>query len=306
MPKPGRRRKEAYVDWEVSGAEENVVDASEGSGNNNGVDTLGVGERGDDSGNDRTGNHANGRRPRQSTASQSNHQPSLGPWTEAVRQTVQSMGVTNCAIKDLQAKFASHMDDLAKMDEIMNTLTVLEKEREEKDAQIIRLENTITTLTTRDMTRDANIVGREKELDKRDKELGQEKLKQEKRVAAVIAEERLKLTNEYNELTKQLVQSCDERKKKLDDESAAAKVKNDRSVIALEDEKQQLLRKIEEENRTVKAQSEKLKHIIEQCDVLERAKNSVKSEMRVLNMELGQIRKLFALESKSKEYLYAT
>ncbi|KFY97444.1 hypothetical protein V500_02062 [Pseudogymnoascus sp. VKM F-4518 (FW-2643)] len=105
MPKVGRRRREAYADWEASGTEENLVNASQGSSNNNRVDTVGVSERGDDSGNDCTTNHANGGRPRQSTASQGNHQLRLGPWTQAVRETVQSMGATNCAIKDLQVKY---------------------------------------------------------------------------------------------------------------------------------------------------------------------------------------------------------
>ncbi|ELR08574.1 hypothetical protein GMDG_03269 [Pseudogymnoascus destructans 20631-21] len=142
------------------------------------------------------------------------------------------MGATNCAIKDLQLKFASHRDELAKMDEIMDTLTVLEKERQEMDTQIMRQENTITTLTTMDMKREANIVEREKELDKREKELDQEKVKQEKRVAAVMAEERLKLKNEYTELMKQVVQSCDERRKELEDESAGEKVMNERRLTA--------------------------------------------------------------------------
>ena len=57
MPKVRRRRRAAYVGWEASETEENVVNASESSRNNNRIDTVGVGKRVDDSG---TSNHANG------------------------------------------------------------------------------------------------------------------------------------------------------------------------------------------------------------------------------------------------------
>jgi chromosome segregation ATPase len=303
MPRVRRRRREA-VDWEASGTEDNLVNASEGSSNNR-VDTVGVGERGDNSGNDHTTNHTNGGRSRQSTASQGIQQLSLGSWTQAVRETVQSMGATNCAIQDLQRKFESHRDELMKMDEIMCKLAVLEKECEEKDNEIVKQDNTITTLTTRNEKREANIVGREKELDRKEKELDQERVKQEKRVAAVKAEERLKLENEYNQLTQEAAQSCDKRKNELEDEYARAKVLNDRRVTALETEKQQLLHTMDEEKRRAKAHSEMLEQSTEQCDVLERAIGSVKNDMRVLEKELERIKKDFALNSQPREYLYA-
>lgn len=303
MPRVRRRRREA-VDWEASGTEDNLLNASEGSTNNR-VDTVGVGERGDDSGNDHTTIHTNGGRPRQSTASQGTQQLSLGSWTQAVRETVQSMGATNCAIQDLQRKFESHRDELMKMDEIMSRLAVLEKECEEKDNEIVKQDNTITTLTTRNEKREANIVGREKELDRKEKELDQERVKQEKRVAAVKAEERLKLENEYNQLTEEAAQSCDKRKNELEDEYARAKVLNDRRVTALETEKQQLLQTMDDEKRRAKAQSEMLEQSTEQCDVLNRAIASVRNEMRVLEKELKLIKEDFALNSQPRGYLYA-
>ncbi|KFY94124.1 hypothetical protein V498_04039 [Pseudogymnoascus sp. VKM F-4517 (FW-2822)] len=292
MPK-ARRRQRPVVDWEASGTEDNLANASEGSTNN---------RVGDDSGNDHTTIHTNGGRPRQSTASQGNQQLSLGPWTQAVRETVQSMGATNYAIQDLQLKFKSHRDELMKMDEIMNKLAVLEKECEEKDSEIVKQDNTITTLTTRNEKREANIVEREKELAQKEKELDQERVKQEKRVAAVKAEERLKLESEYSELTQEVAQSCDKRKKELEDEFAKAKVLNDKRVTALETEKQQLLQTMDEEKRRAKAQSEMLEKSTEQCDVLERAIGSVKNDMRELEKELERIKKDFALNSQPREY----
>ncbi|OBT82963.1 hypothetical protein VE02_08464 [Pseudogymnoascus sp. 03VT05] len=188
------------------------------------------------------------------------------------------------------------------MDEIMGKLAVLEKECEEKDNEIVKQDHTITTLTTRNEKREANIVGREKELDWKEKELDQERVKQEKRVAAVKAEERLKLENEYNQLTQEAAQSCDKRKNELEDEYARAKVLNDRRVTALETKKQQLLHTMDEEKRRAKAHSEMLEQSTEQCDVLERAIGSVKNDMRVLEKELERIKKDFALNSQLREY----
>jgi hypothetical protein len=69
-------------------------------------------------------------------------------------------------------------------------------------------------------------------------------------------------------LTKEVVQSCDKRKKEMEDGFAGAKVVNDRRLTALETEKQQLLRTMEEEKRSAKAQSETLQQTIEQCDAI--------------------------------------
>ncbi|KFY75765.1 hypothetical protein V499_04270 [Pseudogymnoascus sp. VKM F-103] len=99
-----------------------------------------------------------------------------------------------------------------------------------------------------------------------------------------MAEERLKLENEYNELTKEVVQSCDKRKKEIEDGFAGERVINDRRLTALETEKQQLLRTMEEEKRSAKVQSETLQQTIEQCDILKRAIED------------------FGLNSKPKEY----
>lgn len=61
---------------------------------------------------------------------------------------------------------------------------------------------------------------------------------------------------------------------------------------------------MEEQERKIEVQAKELEKTTEQCDVLERAKDSVKGDKKALEKELEMMKKEFALNPRPKEYLY--
>jgi chromosome segregation ATPase len=306
MPRNKGRRGEANRDWEANGTEESYVDVSGGDSSSNRVGDGGVGELGDDNDNDHINNNTNGGRPLKNRAGSSQHiqKHSLGTWTEAVSDTVRSMGAAHQAIKDLQGRFTSHLDDLRMTEETKDSLRQLQEDCMEKDEEIRMQANTITTLTSMKLKTEEKIEHQKKELERDKKELEQEKAKLEKRVAATIAEERLKLTNEVEKLAMKNSQSYDKRMKELEDEATKQGEENNRRVAALEADNKHLSTTVEQQKETIEDQAKELEKSFEQCDVLERAKDSFKRDKVARETELEEMKKEFALSPKSKEYLY--
>lgn len=305
MPKGKRRGRDASWEPEASSREEDDVNASGDSNIDNQNGVAGHGEYKNDSGNDRTTNHANGGRRPQNKSSQQNRQPGLGPWADAVRETVHSLGTANQAINDLQGIFASHMKELAAVDETKNKLTQLEEAYKEREEEIEKQENTITTLTKIDQKVKANIERRAAELQQKEDQLDQEKSKQERRVTMATAEERLKLKNQYEQLMKEQGRSYDDRRKELENEFSQKRDENNKLATALMAEKQELLAAVDKQNMLIEVQTENLKQTTEQCDTLKRAKDSVKMEMRDRERELAMMKEELGLNSKPEEYLYS-
>ena len=307
MPRNKGRRKETNRDWETSETEENYVNCFSSNSSSNRVSVREVGERGDGNDDDRANNNTSGGRSRQSrgdTPSQHEHQLGLSLWAQAVSETVRSMGAAHRAIKDLQDKFTSYMDDLSMMEETRNRLNQLGEECRDKDEELRRQKNTITILTSMDQKTKAKIECKQAEIEKEKQELEQEKAKQEKRVSVAMAEERLKLRNEFEKLLTLYSQSYDKRKEELEDEFAKQKDENNKRVTAAEAERNKLWTTVEKQKRTIQVQVEKLEKTTEQCDVLERAKDSVKRDKQAREAELEMMKKEFALSPKSKDYLY--
>src|ERR1700722_2434882 len=142
MPKNKARRRAANRVLEASETQESYVNGSGGHGSGDRADARGVcevGEVGDDNDNDDINNNIGGRRSRQNRggdSSQHRKKHNFGQWSEAVDKTVQSMGAAHQAIRDLQDKFTSHVDDLRMMEETKNSLRQLEEECVEKDREI--------------------------------------------------------------------------------------------------------------------------------------------------------------------------
>jgi chromosome segregation ATPase len=307
MPKNKSRRGEADRDWETNGTGESFMNESGGDRSSNQVGAGGVGELGDGNDNDHINNNTNGGRPHRNRgggSSQHRHKQGLGVWTEAVSDAVRSMETTHQAIRDLQDKFASHVDDLKTIEETKDSLMQAQKECREKDDEITRQAATITTLSSMNLKTEEMIEHQKEEIKKERQELEQEKAKQEKRIAAIIAEERHELRQEVDKLVTKHGRSHDTRKRELEDEFAKQRDENDRRVSALEADNKQLSTAVKEQKEANEAQAKKLEKTTEQCDVLERAKDSVKREKQVLEKELEMMKKEFALSPKSKEYLY--
>jgi len=214
------------------------------------------------------------------------------------------MGAANQAINNLQNMFKSHMDDLGALDNTRNRLSQLEEQCREKDEEIRRLENMVATLTKMDLKTKAKIKHEFAEIQKGKQELEKEKAKQERRVAMATLEERHKLENEFGKLTTQHTVSYETRMKELEDKFAQKEVENARKITALEVEKKQLSTAVEELKKTIEVKSEELDKTTEQCDVLERAKDSIKRDKQAQDRELEVMKHEFALNHKSKDYLY--
>lgn len=291
MPKGKRRQRALSWGGEASGAEDNYLDVAGSNSTNNHVD--GLGESGRDISNGHVTDQVEGARPRQNRAPRENRQYGLGPWTQAVREVVQNMGTTHRAIKDLEDKFRSHVDDLMDTDETRNMLTRLKGECREKDDQIKMLENTIAILRSVDSKAKADIDQSWAEIKKSREKLNEDEIKQEKRVAAMIAQDKLKLTNEFEKLTKEYDRSYAERRKELEDEG-----------IRMKAEQKQLAATVEAQRKSFEAQSEKLNRALDQCDHWQRITESYKQEKQHLERELQVIKDGLALESKPRDYLY--
>lgn len=305
MPKGKRREREANWEREASGREESNVNASGSNSTDSQNGIMGVTEIGNGSGNDNTTDHANNRGRHRNGAPQQSHQnPGLGQWAEAVKETVQSLGGAHRAINGLQGKLALHMNDLAAMDETRNRVTQLEEICGENKKEIERQEHTITTLTMMGQKAKASIEQKTAELQKERAALDQEISKQEKRVTMAIAEGKHNLQSEYEKLTKQHGRSYDERRKELEGEFSSRREENEKVATSLKAERQQLLATVDKQKKTIEIQSRELEKATEQCDVLERAKNSIKREKRDRETEIEMLKKEFGLNSKPAEYLY--
>jgi chromosome segregation ATPase len=187
------------------------------------------------------------------------------------------------------------MDDLMDTDETRNMLTKLKGECGEKDDQIKMLENTIATLRSMDTKAKVDIDRSWAEIKKSREKLDEEEIKQEKRVAAMVAQDRLKLKNEFEKLTKEYDRSYAERRKELEDEG-----------ILMKAEKKQLVATVEAQSKSFEAQYKKLNGAVEQCDLWKRATESFKQEKHHLEKELQVIKDQLALKPKPQEYLYAS
>ena len=293
-PRNKGRRNETFGGWETSEADE----PQNGSGKQAGT--------GDLSNNGHASKNASGRRSRQSRggSAQNEHQPGLGPWTQAVSETVKTIGAAQRAIRDLEDKFLLHKDALSMMDETRTRLDQLEEACKDKDEEIQRQGITITTLKNMDQKAKTEIERKQSEIEKDKQWLDQEIAKQKKRVSVAMEEEKHKLVNEMAKLLTQHGKSFDKRKKELEDGFVKQRDENSRRVSDLESERERLRAAVEESKKTMQIQGEKLEQAVEQCDVLKRAKDSVKVDNKALERELDMMKKEFALSSKSKDYLY--
>ncbi|KAH6668368.1 hypothetical protein B0J14DRAFT_658287 [Halenospora varia] len=305
MPSKRNRRKEANRDWEASGTDESYTNGSGTHSVSDPVNTRGVGEQGDSNGNDHTNNQNGGGRSRQDkggSSSQRKHKPTLGPWTQAVDEAVRDMGAAQRTINNLQEMFISHMDDLSKMDEIRRRLDQLEEENREKDDELEKQEHTISILTSMDRKARANIEQEVAQIKKDKQELEQEKAKQDRRVTMATAEERHNLNCEFEERTRQHEESHKTRMQELEDEFAQKRDENEKRATALAAEKERLSTVLKEQEKAFKAQADELEEIKEQCDVLNRAKDSYKKDKLARERELEIMKKEFALNAEPPAY----
>lgn len=115
------------------------------------------------------------------------------------------------------------MDDLIDTDETRNMLNRLRGECSEKDEQIKMLKSTIAIWRNMDVAAKADLGQAWAEIKKSREKLDEEAVRQEKRVAAMIAQDKRNLKNEVEKLTKEYDRSYGERRKELEAEGIRTK-----------------------------------------------------------------------------------
>ncbi len=299
MPSKKNRRKDTYPDWEASETDESYTN-SHNHNIANPADAGGASERGDSNGNDYTNNQAGGGKSNQGKVSCSSlpkHKATLGPWTLAVGETLQSLEETQRTINNLQKIFMLHTNDLERIDETSRMLHQSEEDCRQKDEVIESQEKAIHILTRMESKAKALV---EKEKD----ELKQEREKQDRRVNVVAAEERHKVNQEFEKRTRQHDEIYKKRKQELEDEFAQKRDENERRATAFEAERERLSTAVKEQDWQIKAQADELEKLRERYDVLERAKNSIRKEKLDREAELEAVKKEFALDPRPMDYLY--
>jgi hypothetical protein len=159
------------------------------------------------------------------------------------------------------------MDDLIDTDRTRNMLTRLKGECSEKDKQIKMLKSTVTILRNMDIAAKADIDRTWAEIKKSREKLNEEEIKQEKKVAAIIAQDKLKLTNEFEKLTKEYDRSYTERRKELEGEG-----------IRMKAEQKQLTAIVDVQRKSFEAQSAELNNTLDQYDHWKRIAELYKQE----------------------------
>lgn len=306
MPSKKNRRQDAYLDWEADETDESNMDSHDHNIANP-ADSGGTSVRGDSNDNDYTNNRAGGGRSNEgkvSSSSQQKHAATLGPWTLAVGETLQSLEETQRTVNNLHQIFMLHTYDLERIDETSRMLHQLEKDCRQKDEEMESQEQTIRTLTRMETKVRAEIEHEAARIEKEKMELRQEREKQDRRVTVVAAEERHKINQEFEKLTRQQDELHKKRKQELEDEFARKRDENNRRETAFEAERERLSTTIKEQGRQIKAQAEELEKIKELYDVLERAKNSIRKEKLDREAELEAVKKEFALNPRPMDYLY--
>lgn len=306
MPNRNNRRRNTYPDWESSETDE----TSTNSHNHSIADEAEAGEaceHGESNGNGYTNNNAGGARSNQgkaSNASQPKHKVTLGPWTLVVSEALQSFEETQRKIDILQKVFMLHSNELKSVDETSRSLHQLEEYCKQKDEEIERHEMTIRTLMKMEAKAKAELQQESANIEKERNELKQEREKHDKRVAVVAAEEKLKVSQAIEKLMAQHEESHKKRKKELEDEAAQKRDENNGRAAAFEAERESLLTTVKEQELQIKAQAHKLKEHEEKYDLLERAKNSFRSDMEDREAKLEALKKEFALDPRPMDTLY--
>jgi hypothetical protein len=306
MPSRKNRRQDPYPDWESGDTDEsytksyshNIADQA---------DAGGASEYRDSNGNSYTKNHAGGARSHQgkmSNSPQPNNQVTMGTWTLAVGETLQSLEESQRTIKTLQTIFMSHKNDLEKVDETSRMLHQLKEDCKQKDTDMDRQEKTILTLTNMQTKAKAELAHEAAQIEMERNELRQEREKHDKRVAMVAVEERHKVNREIEKLTRQHDEIFKKREQKLEEDFAQKQDENNQRATAFEAERERLLTSVKEQDLQIKAQEQKLKESKEQYDLLERAKNSIRNDMEDREAELKALKKEFTLDPRPMDYLY--
>ncbi|KAG9239931.1 hypothetical protein BJ878DRAFT_337252 [Calycina marina] len=297
------RRRQSNADWYHSGTDESDMNAS-------GIQKISEfpatgGQREESTSNGQT-DSPNGdgqsRDGKNSSPQHAKHKTTLGPWTHAVDEAVQGMDTAQRAINHLYGVFTAHINDLSRIDDLKRRFDELEGVCNEKDEVVKSHATTISTLRAMDHEAKAGIEDQLKQISKERKELKEERTKLKRRVEAATAEEQLLMQLNFEKLVARHDKTHETRMKELDVDFAQKSKENSTRVTALEAEKGQLLVTAEQQEKKLKAQADELDDINERYDILNRAKDSFKSEKEDLSKELEMTKKEFALDNKTATF----
>lgn len=303
------RRREASKGWYGSETDESDTNAS----GTNKIDevpaTVAVRDCTEDTGNGQTespNGEGQSRQGKRTSPQHAKHKSTLGPWTHAVGEAVQGMDTAQRAINNLQGVFKAHMDDLSRIDGLKREVDELKGERDEKAKLVESHATTISTLRALDHVAKAGIQDQLDNIAKEKEELEEERIKLKRRFEAQTAESEFKMQCNYKERVASYEEIYKTRMKELDEDFARKSKESSTRVTDLEAEKGQLFLTAEQKEKKLKSQADELDALKEKYDILNRAKDSFRSEKEDMAKELKSIKKEFALENKTAAYLYAS
>lgn len=301
------RRREYSEDLDASGTDEAPT--------NNGIspssarvhENEAVGQNGHSNHNGQNGVR-NGKSQASQTPGESSSQfkqsHRLLPWTQAVSEAANSMKTTQQAFSDLQKIFATHQKDLMDFEGVKRRLDALTEECSEKDEVIEHKDITIKELRGQDHRSRADIEAKLEEIAQRREELEKAKEKQQKSEAAKEAE--LKLEAEH--VLKKHVEEQDRlyktRLEELETQFAQRTSNWTNQVNSLEAANSRLLATSKQDKGVITSQGKDLETLKENYDVLNRAKDSFRTDALKLQKELQAIKDEFSINAKPASYLY--
>lgn len=303
------RRREASKGWYGSGTDESDTNAS----GTNKIDevpaTVAIRDYIEDTGNGQTespNGEGQSREGKRASPQHAKHKSTLGPWTHAVGEAVQGMDTAQRAINNLHGVFKAHMDDLSRIDGLKRQVDELEGERDEKAKLVESHSITISTLRALDHKAKAGIQDQLEMIAKEKEELKEERTKLRRRFEAEMAEGQFIMQQNFDQRVASYEESYKTRMKELDEDFARKSKESSTRVTDLEAEKGQLFITAEQKEKKLKSQADELDELKEKYDILNRAKDSFRSEKEDMAKELETIKKEFALENKTAAYLYAS
>lgn len=239
----------------------------------------------------------------------SDSSPHLGPFTQAVDETIAKLRASQEALKSLGDSFTKHSQEIKKIPEIQQRHAALEKQSKHKDMKIKKQENTIETLVGKISAKETEV---EEEMTKFNKEKEafeeeQERIRKEAETAtkrqkvraAELANEQAK---EVENLKAELNTKYEMDVKALKEDKAKWETQHEEELTRLEASNQERTQRITDLETQLERAREQARRDQERYEDIEAAKSKYKSEKEEFATKLQKLENEFSLDSHPDDF----
>lgn len=233
----------------------------------------------------------------------------LGEYTQASKDTIQSMLVTHRAIKNLADQYARHIADIEETARIRRSFNDLQEQCRFKDKKINNQKITINTLRGESHEQEERLAREEQhlaeervELEREIERMAKDKETAVKRRIMQEAELKNKLDKELEKLKTGYEQQFSDRKRSLEADLQSQREKNEKQLVDLEGKNNMLLERLKGYQQRIEEQAKELAKVKEDCEDQEMMKQSLKGETRTLKAKLKMMENEFGLNTETTEY----